>query len=195
MKLPESEAETRAWLKQWEPLASKIAWSFRYKLRPLHGIEDLMAIAMAALWTATKTYDLNNAAGAGFATYAKRVVLNSMLNELKHLKTSNRQIFTKCQSLSLEFPDGSPVVEPRSPELDAEAELAAKQAAAALQAAMGKLTSQQRAIIQERFLNRREPAFMEIGKSRGVSRQRIEQIQNEALKRMRAMLQHEQVSL
>lgn len=185
----------RAQLKQWAPLVSKFAWSFRRRLAAVHDFEDLVAIGTISLWRAIGSYDQENESGASFKTYASRCLVHAFMREVKSAKTANRQVFYFSESLDAEYPDGKLKHEPATPDRDAEAELCAKQDTVALARAVGRLSAQQKEVIQTRYLCRRPQTFEEIGASYGVSRQRIEQIERSAMARMKAMLQHEQVSL
>lgn len=193
MKL--TDAEMRAQLKQWTPLVTRTAWRFRRRLAALHDFEDLQAIGLMALWKAIETYDTENPSGASLSTYAKKCITHRFLHEVKQSLFSTRQVAYHRFSLSTEYPDGSPVVEPHSPGLDPEAEAIGNHAATTLRNAVGRLSAEQRQVITSRFLSRHEKSFVELGKARGVSRQRMEQIQVAAMKRLRAMLEHENVTV
>ena len=179
-------AERRQWAKRWETIRSFIveqniglAYSMMGRFSFKHVDDD--DILSDALYGLTRAVDrFNPFKGYRFSTYACNVVARSLMRRGK--KTSRyHQLFPVQHDVSMERP-----IEPP----DAQTELYVERLNRALDLNLGELTDVEAQVLQQRFPPAREPrlTFREIGDSIGLSKERVRQIQNIALDKLRAAM-------
>lgn len=76
----------------------------------------------------------------------------------------------------------------RNPEEEVTERVDMSQVRSLLQDALTKLTPKERLVIQRRFLDKQERTLCEVGRGLGVSRERIRQIESNALRRLQTIL-------
>lgn len=178
------------------PLVAKMARRFMR-----HGAEreDLLQAGAAALVIAAKRF--NPAVGVRFATYATWWIRAEMQNCMIGAPTVTRgRSNRRCREISTSGPaimmsldapvssDGEAstfadlLEDPSaSPEQMAEQSIDSDRLSKALHDAIDSLSPRHRDVIKRRYLTEEPEGLEQIGRSLGISKERVRQIQNEAL--------------
>ena len=181
-----SAAERRLWSERWETVREFIveqnvglAYSMMGRFSFKHVDDD--DILSDALYGLTRAVDrFNPFKGYRFSTYACNVVARSLMRRGK--KTSRyHRLFPVQHDVSMERPVDPP---------DAQTELYVERLNRALNLNLGELTDVEAQVLQQRFPPTREPrqTFREIGDAIGLSKERVRQIQNIALDKLRSAM-------
>lgn len=174
--------ESSAAIAQYMPLVKSRARSYLRSVHRYLEIDDLIAVGMAAVWTAAETWRPEG--GASFGTYVTTIVDRAMLAQKTHLMKSKRHAGT----VSLTVGEGD---DEQQWELDGGWETPEQLAFAvvrahAVQGAIDALPHRERDLIERRFWN--DQTLEEVGHDMGLTKQRVAQIQDEAFRMMRPRL-------
>lgn len=146
-------------------------------------LEDLEAAACVAVWQAVENHD--DERGASFGTYVTRLIENE-LNKLYQYWNRSRRA-APVVSLS-DGPDGEVGVTLISDSPSAYDGLDAAAFRSQVRAAVDRLRPRQREVITLRYWH--DQLQIEVAEQLGVTRQRVQQIEAEALDRLRPKLAH-----
>lgn len=141
--------------------------------------DDLLSEAMYALGRGIERF--NPWKGFRFSTYACNVITRS-LSRRRHGEARYRNLFPVQHEASYDKP---------TPRPDVRQELCLERLRQALDRNLGELTDIEATIISRRFPRELESrqTFEEIGRLIGLSKERVRQIQNTALKKLREVLE------
>ncbi|MHC4442698.1 MAG: sigma-70 family RNA polymerase sigma factor [Planctomycetota bacterium] len=188
-KKPIDPHERAKWIKRWNLIREYIVeknLGLIYTMIGLNGSkerdgDDLLSDAMFGLFQAIDHF--NPWKGYRFSTYACTVI-GRLLRRQGRREVNYRQMFPVQNDGSLE----GVVNMPDSPK--DRTELFVERLNRALEQNLGKLTELESTIVALRFPtdNQRIHTFLEIGKSVGLSKERVRQIQNIALQKLRNVL-------
>lgn len=179
---PRPRAEREELFQQYLPLVRHVAHAYQWKLTQDYEFEDLVAIGQLAVWKATARWREDG--GASFKTYAYQSLVHRYELLRRPYKAKRRVGFT-VTSLDEPNDEGEPWRQVPSDEepQDQRMEFARRQAT--LRAAYARLNPAQRHVLTERFLEERTLAA--VGDDLNVSRERVRQIEKEALKKLRRL--------
>lgn len=140
--------------------------------------DDLLSDAMLALTRAADRF--NPWRGYRFSTYACNVIARALMRRGKR-ENNYRRLFPVQHDASFERPAGS---------TDVDSELYVERLRYALDNNIGALTEMETRILSQRFTEERDTklTFQEIGNAVGLSKERVRQIQNVALDKLREVL-------
>ncbi len=140
--------------------------------------DDVLSDAMLSLTRAVDRF--NPWRGYRFSTYACNVIARAIMRRGRR-ESNYRRLFPVQNDVSLEQPTDPP---------DDSAELYLERLRRALDSNLGELTALESEILSRRFLNgqERKLTFQEIGRTVGLSKERVRQIQNIALGKLRDVL-------
>jgi RNA polymerase sigma factor (sigma-70 family) len=177
--------ERRALLLSHQKLAHKFAQKNRLRFQRVHDYDDLFAIAQAAIWQATETYEAE--LGASFTTYAYTACLNAF-RELNRIWKSQRRAgeFLTVSLDELQDENELPIWQPASSTPSPEATVAGREMTRVLEAQLRRLDARSRRILLARFEGGQ--TLEEIGHWEGVSREYIRQLESGALAQIRQAL-------
>jgi RNA polymerase sigma factor (sigma-70 family) len=140
--------------------------------------DDMLSDAMLGLSRAVDRF--NPWKGYRFSTYACNVIARALMRRGKR-ETNRRRLFPVQYDVTFEKPVELP---------DGQEQLYVERLSHALNENLGELTDLETSILNKRFtFERRERlTFQEIGRSVGLSKERVRQIQNVALGKLREVL-------
>jgi RNA polymerase sigma factor (sigma-70 family) len=140
--------------------------------------DDLLSDAMYGLTRAVDRF--NPWKGYRFSTYACNVIARALMRRGKR-ESNYRRLFPVQHDATFERPDHLP---------DADSELYVERLQIALDGNLGELTDLEYKILAQRFpeRHREKLTFQEIGDTVGLSKERVRQIQNIALRKLREVL-------
>jgi RNA polymerase sigma factor (sigma-70 family) len=140
--------------------------------------DDLLSDALFGLTRAVDRFDPWR--GFKFSTYACNVIARALMRRGRQ-ETNYRRVFPVQHDVSFERPSEAP---------DANMELYVERLHRALNENLGELTDLESSILAQRFPTDRGQrlTFKEIGDSIGLSKERVRQIQNIALAKLRDVL-------
>ncbi|QQR92123.1 MAG: sigma-70 family RNA polymerase sigma factor [Candidatus Iainarchaeum archaeon] len=191
-RLSETERnEIDMWLKRNIGLVHHAANRFYYKHRNFlgrigYGQEDLLGVALFAVQKAFLTFEPER--GIKFSTFAFKCMQNELVHLVRRYDSEKRGKDAVSLSEVREYKGARTgtlldriVIEQAKPLLSADARAALREAVSA-----SNLTDIQRLVIERRFGldGKAASALREIGKERGVSGERIRQIESAALTRL-----------
>jgi len=181
---PRSHIQRARLVEQWTPLVRKIAARYVVRLSRWYEFSDLVSMGQLILWHAARTHDPDG--GAKFSTYAYHAIHRGYGALLKHWRHGKRRGSVRSLSFDECYDDGSPVREYAGDERSPEQALEVKQELGALDRLLGSLKLAERQVIRERFVKDRR--LEDIAQDRGISRERVRQIEKTALRKLhRAM--------
>jgi RNA polymerase sigma factor (sigma-70 family) len=181
-----TSAERRLWARRWQIIREHIVEKNlglvhltirRFRFQTLDE-DDLLSEAMYGLGRAIDRF--NPWKGFRFSTYACNVIARALLRRGKG-ESRYRRLFPVQHDASYEKPS----------ELDDfRMELCLERLRRALDRNIGELTDLEATVLSHRFPMDREPrrTFQEIGNLVGLSKERVRQIQNIALQKLRRVL-------
>ena len=145
--------------------------------------DDVLSEALFGLTRAVDRF--NPFKGYRFSTYACNVILRSLVRRLRQTKRYH-QMFPVQHDVSMERPTRMP---------DARGELLVERLRRAMGDQRSSLTNLESLILAKRFPTDRQPrtTFAAIGQSVGLSKERVRQIQNVALAKLRRLLDEDPV--
>jgi RNA polymerase primary sigma factor len=140
--------------------------------------DDLLSDAMLGLTRAVDRF--NPWRGYRFSTYACNVIVRALMRRGKR-ERNRRRLFPVQYEVSLERPESLP---------DSERELYVERLSQVLQDNAGQLTDLETRVLTQRFSGERRDrlTFQEIGNTVGLSKERVRQIQNIAIRKLRRAL-------
>ena len=184
-------AEREAWSDRWETIREFIVqqnlglvYSMIGRFGSRHMDEDdLQSEAMFALSRAVDRF--NPWRGYKFSTYACNVIARALMRRGKQ-ETHYRRLFPVQHDMSFERPEGLP---------DLDASLYVERLQRVLDENLGELTDLETRILSHRFPQEQDErlTFQEIGNVIGLSKERVRQIQNIALIKLRGVLDQDPV--
>lgn len=171
-------AETIA---KYRPLIKNRARMFhRGWLARIATVEDLESIAAEAVWRATLAH--SESRGAKFGTYVIHVVNHALGNVAKGARRAKRRGLTVSTT---EGDDGElPVI--LVSESPTDSRISAMEVRTAVREAVDRLVPRLRDVVESRYW--RDETLQAIGERHGVSRERIRQLEAEALDELRPRL-------
>ena len=183
---PVTQEERMEWARRWQRIREHIveknmglvySMIARFGSRNLDE-DDMISDALFALARAVDRF--NPWRGYRFSTYACNVIARALMRRGKQ-ESNYRKRFPVQHDVSFERPEKSP---------DDQTELYVERLHRALQHNLGELTELESRILAQRFPNQREDrlTFQEIGDAIGLSKERVRQIQNIALGKLREAL-------
>lgn len=172
---------------QWTPLARALAAQFHKKLYRHHGLDDLVAMGVEALWRSTQSFDATHEAGAQFKTYAYHAIVNAFTAEMKHWRAKKRHGVTESMHEEVYGSGGTRQYACGTP--SAERQLIGEEERQRVQAAVAHLRDAERFVLEKRV--HEELTLKETGALKGVSRERIRQLEIRALGKLRKNLKGE----
>jgi len=182
----EADHEWRVWVDRWEAIRGRIVeqnLGLVYSMIGRFGSrqvdeDDLLSEAMYALTRAVDRF--NPWRGYKFSTYACNVIARALMRRGKQ-ESRYRQVFPIQHDVLFERASG---IE------DTEAELYVERLRTIMDRNLGQLTDLESEILAHRFPAERESrlTFQEIGDAVGLSKERVRQIQNVALGKLRELL-------
>ena len=190
-----NSARARAWTDRWQFIRSHIlernlglahAMSGRFSSRHSEHLvddDDLLSEALCALSRAVDRF--NPWKGYRFSTYACNVIMRALVRTSRRENRYHR-LFPFQHDATLERPGPPP---------DLDTELYVERLGRVLDRNLGSLSDLERTIITQRF-PQDVPAsrtYRDIGRSIGLSKERIRQIQNVALGKLREALERDLV--
>ncbi len=145
--------------------------------------DDLLSDAMFGLTRAVDRFDPWR--GFRFSTYACNVIARALMRRGRQ-ETNYRRLFPVQHDISFERPANLP---------DPQMELYVERLHRALNENLGELTDLESRILAQRFPTNRQTrlTFKEIGDTIGLSKERVRQIQNIALEKLRDVLAEDPV--
>jgi RNA polymerase primary sigma factor len=146
--------------------------------------DDVLSEALFGLTRAVDRF--NPFKGYRFSTYACNVIVRSLVRRLRQSKRYH-QMFPVQHDVSMERPTGMP---------DSQTELMVERLHRAMSDDLGTLTNLESLILAKRFpADQQQPrtTFAAIGRSVGLSKERVRQIQNIALAKLRRQLDEDPV--
>lgn len=184
-------AACRRWISRWVTLREYIveqnfglvyAMIGRFRATNIDE-DDLLSEALYALSRATERF--NPWRGWRFSTYACNAIVRACSRQGKR-EARHRHIFPVQHDTTMEQP---------GPGEDLDTGLFVERLRRALRRNLGDLTEIESQVIQQRFLDDAEPrlTFKQIGQSVGLSKERIRQIQCEALDKLRDALRDDRM--
>lgn len=186
-----ARAEREAWAERWETIREFIVqqnlglvYSMIGRFGSRHMDEDdLQSEAMFALSRAVDRF--NPWRGYKFSTYACNVIARALMRRGKQ-ESHYRRLFPVQHDMSFERPEGMP---------DLDAGLYVERLQRVLDENLGELTDLETRILSHRFPQEAEQrlTFQEIGNVIGLSKERVRQIQNIALIKLRGVLDQDPV--
>ncbi len=178
--------ERRDWTRRWETVREHIV---EHNLGLVYSMigrfstrrsdeDDLLSDAMLALTRAADRF--NPWRGYRFSTYACNVIARALMRRGKR-ESNYRKLFPVQHDVSFERPTSI---------ADSDSELYVERLRWALDNNLGALTEMESRILAQRFPEARDGklTFQEIGNSVGLSKERVRQIQNVALDKLREVL-------
>lgn len=144
--------------------------------------DDLVSDALFALSRAVERF--NPWKGFRFSTYACTAIARALINRSKR-GLSYRQRFPFRHDVSFEL----------SEKVDTQTELFAERLRRVLKENLGELDEREASVLAQRFPLDHEPqsSLGEIGRAIGLSKERVRQIQNSALRKLREVLAADRV--
>jgi RNA polymerase primary sigma factor len=181
-----SKAQRKQWMQRWhtirEYLVQKnlgLVYSMISRFMSSHVDEDdLLSDAMFGLTRAVDRFDPWR--GFRFSTYACNVIARALMRRGRQ-ESNYRRLFPVQHDVTLERPEQSP---------DPQTELYLERLHRALDQNLGELTDLESRILTQRFPTDQGArlTFKEIGDAIGLSKERVRQIQNIALDKLREVL-------
>ncbi len=182
----EGDKDHEIWAERWTAIREHIvqqnlglAYSMmsRFNTR-LVDEDDLLSDAMLGLTRAVDRF--NPWKGYRFSTYACNVIVRALMRRGKR-ERNRRRLFPVQFDASFERPAIMP---------DAEHELFVERLSQVLQSNVGHLTDLETRVLSQRFTSTRQErlTFQEIGDAVGLSKERVRQIQNIAIRKLREAL-------
>lgn len=169
---------------RYKPLIKARARQFwRGFLATRCSLQDLEAVATVAVWEASKHWRKDG--GAAFGTYVSHAVENELLKLNSYWGRGRRR--ASFVSLS-PGPDGQLQVDLESPDATASERVEVESWRAEVRAVVDRLRPRHREVITLRYWQDQLQA--EVGYHLGVTRQRVQQIEAEALDALRPKLRH-----
>ena len=178
--------ERDKWIKRWQDIREYIVeknLGLVYSMIGRFGSkkldeDDILSDAMFGLSRAVDRY--NPWRGYRFSTYACNVISRAVMRSGRQ-ETRYRELFPVEHDASFEKPMDEP---------DARAELYVERLSRILDRNLGQLTYLESMVLTRRFPEdtRSRLTFQEIGNSIGLSKERVRQIQNMALRKLRSVL-------
>jgi len=185
------DADRAQWTERWQTLREYIVESNLGLVYSMLGRfstrrsdeDDLLSDAMLALTRAVDRF--NPWRGYRFSTYACNVIARALMRRGKR-ESNYRRLFPIQHDASFERPDKTD---------DPAAELYIERLRYVLDRNAGALTELETQVLVRRFLCPQQPrlTFQEIGNAVGLSKERVRQIQNVALAKLRDMLAEDPV--
>lgn len=186
-----TDSERNKWAKRWRLIREYIvernlglAYSIisRFGSRKLDE-DDLLSDAMLGLTRATDRF--NPWRGYRFSTYACNVIARALMRRGKR-ERHYRQLFPVQFDVSFEKPDAPP---------DSQTELYVERLNRVLDGNLGELTDLESNILAQRFPDDSgvRLTFQQIGETVGLSKERVRQIQNVALGKLRGVLSEDAI--
>ncbi len=183
---PISRAERNTWARRWQVIREYIVernlglvYSMISRFTSSNIDEDdLLSDALFGLTRAVDRFDPWR--GFKFSTYACNVIARALMRRGRQ-ETNYRRLFPVQHDISFERPDSSP---------DSQTELYVERLHRVLNENLGALTELESNILAQRFPTDRNArlTFKEIGDAIGLSKERVRQIQNIALGKLRNVL-------
>jgi RNA polymerase primary sigma factor len=188
-KVPDAEREE--WARRWQIIREHIVeqnlglvYSMikRFHSRKIDE-DDLLSDAMLGLTRAVDRF--NPWKGYRFSTYACNVIARALMRRGRR-ERRYRQLFPVNFEVSFEQPDEMP---------DLQTDLYVERLHRVLDHNLGELTRLESSILARRFPSGRNErqTFQEIGETVGLSKERVRQIQNIALRKLRTVLAEDAV--
>lgn len=188
-----NSARTKAWIDRWQLIRSHLlernlglahAMSGRFSSRHVeHTVDDddLLSEALCALSRAVDRF--NPWKGYRFSTYACNVIMRALVRTSRRENRYHR-LFPFQHDAALERPGPPP---------DLDTELYVERLGRVLDHNLGSLSDLERTIITQRFPQNLPTSrtYRDIGRSIGLSKERIRQIQNVALAKLREALERD----
>lgn len=185
------KAKRNEWIKRWhtirEHLVQKnlgLVYSMISRFMSSHVDEDdLLSDAMFGLTRAVDRFDPWR--GFRFSTYACNVIARALMRRGRQ-ESNYRRLFPVQHDVTLERPEHSP---------DPHTELYLERLHRAIDQNLGELTDLESRILTQRFPTDQgvRLTFKEIGDAIGLSKERVRQIQNIALGKLRGVLDEDPV--
>jgi RNA polymerase sigma factor (sigma-70 family) len=185
-KRPIPQEERYEWARRWQRIREHIVeknMGLVYSMIARFGSrnvdeDDMLSDALFALARAVDRF--NPWRGYRFSTYACNVIARALMRRGKQ-ESHYRKRFPVQHDVSFERPARSP---------DDQTELYVERLHLALSQNLGELTELESRILSQRFPSQREDrlTFQEIGDAIGLSKERVRQIQNIALGKLREAL-------
>ena len=184
-------SQRRQWARRWQVIRERIVeinlglvYSMIGKFSFKHlDDDDLLSDGLFSLTRAVDRF--NPWKGFRFSTYACNVIARSIMRRGRQT-TQYRRLFPVQHDVEFEQPTRLP---------DTQAELYVERLNRALADNLGELTEIESKILTRRFLADEGPrqTFREIGDAVGLSKERVRQIQNVALNKLREVLDEDPV--
>jgi RNA polymerase sigma factor (sigma-70 family) len=180
------EEARRQWFDRWRTIREFVVQQnlgLAYSMMSRFGTrfideDDLLSDAMLGLTRAVDRF--NPWKGYRFSTYACNVIVRALMRRGKR-ERNRRRLFPVQYDVSFERPATPP---------DTERELYVERLTQALKSNVGQLTELETRILSKRFPSDRQDrlTFQEIGDAVGLSKERVRQIQNIAIRKLRTAL-------
>lgn len=140
--------------------------------------DDLLSDAMLGLTRAVDRF--NPWRGYRFSTYACNVIVRALMRRGKR-ERNRRRLFPVQFDVSFEQPANAP---------DTDSELFVERLSQVLGSNVGQLSDLESRVLSQRFTSQRQDrmTFQEIGDAVGLSKERVRQIQNIAIRKLRKAL-------
>lgn len=188
---PLSAAQRNAWVDRWRAIRDYLVETNlglvystigRFNSRKIDE-DDLLSDAMLALSRAIDRF--NPWRGFRFSTYACNVIVRSLMRRGR-VESNYRRLFPVQHEAGLERADGLP---------DEQKELYVERLRRVMDANLGDLSDLEYRILEQRFPAEqgRPLTFQKIGAGIGLSKERVRQIQNVALRKLRDVLQEDPI--
>jgi RNA polymerase sigma factor (sigma-70 family) len=188
---PITQSERDAWSQRWQIIREYIVernlglvYSMISRFTSSNVDEDdLLSDALFGLTRAVDRFDPWR--GFKFSTYACNVIARALMRRGRQ-ESNYRRLFPVQHDISFERPDSTP---------DSQTELYVERLHRALHDNLGALTDLESSILSQRFPTERGErlTFKEIGDAIGLSKERVRQIQNIALNKLREVLSEDPV--
>ncbi|MBP7933470.1 MAG: sigma-70 family RNA polymerase sigma factor [Phycisphaerae bacterium] len=190
-----NSARSKVWVARWQLIRSHLlernlglahAMSGRFSVRQAEHLvddDDLLSEALCALSRAVDRF--NPWKGYRFSTYACNVIMRALVRASRRENRYHR-LFPFQHDAALERP---------GPPSDVDTELYVERLERVLDHNLGSLSDLERSIITQRFPQNLPTSrtYRDIGRSIGLSKERIRQIQNVALAKLREALERDLV--